>query len=110
MININNLITATLAPLGVPVSLRRYAGTAPTYITFFEYNEQGEEWAQNQETATGCYMQIDIWSKTDYTDLSAQVLAALIAVGFKRTMAIDLSFEPNTLMYHKVFRMTYVDF
>jgi hypothetical protein len=110
---INSLIITTLSPMGVPVGLRRYTGFAQSYITFFEYNEQGAFWAQNQETATSYFMQIDVWSKPgaaiDVEDLAAQALSALTAAGFKRTMCIDLGFEPDTQIYHRVIRATYVD-
>jgi len=105
---INGLVVGTLKPLGVPVSFSRYAGTAPTYITFFCYNEQGETWAENLETATGYYVQVDIWSKGDSIILADQVRKAMENAGFIRTTAQDMPYEPETGIYHKAIRFSYV--
>lgn len=104
---INPLIINALKFLNVPVVSRKYSGSATTYITFFRYNKQGEAWAENKEIATGHYMQVDVWSKSDCTQLSEQVENALIEAGFIRTFVMDL-FELDTLMYHTVLRLTYV--
>jgi hypothetical protein len=37
--SINSMILTTLKAVGVPVSFQTYKGSAPTYITFFEYNQ-----------------------------------------------------------------------
>jgi len=105
--NYKKLIMDTLASLTVPVEFQVYSGTAATYITFLCYNEQGEEWAEDAEIATGYYVQVDIWSKSDYTTLEGQVKDALIVAGFSRTSAQDL-YEPETKTYHKALRFVYV--
>jgi len=102
-----DLIANTLASLGVPVSWQKYSGTATTYITFLVYNKQGEAWAENVEIATGYYLQVDIWSKGDYSSIEAQVEVAMIAAGFIRTTAQDL-YESDTQIYHKAMRFSYV--
>ncbi len=104
---INSLIVTTLTPLGVPVSFQKYSGAATTYITFFCYNEQGEEWAENKEIATGFYVQVDVWSKGDYSVLADQVEVAMIVAGFIRTSAQDL-YESDTQIFHKAVRFVYV--
>ena len=106
---INDTLVSALQPLGVPVSFRNYSGSALTYITFFCYNEQGEAWAENEEIATGFYYQVDIWSKGDYLTLTTQVKNAMEAAGFIRTMAQDLPYEPDTKIYHRAMRFSYVD-
>jgi len=105
---INSLVMTKLKLLGVPVSFRTYSGKASTYITFFCYNEQGEDWAENSEIATGYSIQVDIWSKGDYSDLAVQVRIALETVGFKRTTAQDLPYEPDTALFHKALRFSYI--
>jgi len=107
-VNINKLIKDTITPLSVPVSFQVYSGTASTYITYFSYNEQGEEYAENQEIATGFYVQVDIWSKSDYLTLADQVKSVMTAAGFKRTSAQDL-YESDTKIFHKAMRFSYVD-
>jgi len=105
--NYNQTIIDALENLGVPVAFQAYTGTAQTYITFFCYNEQGEEWAEDAEIATGYYIQVNLWSKSDYTTLAGQVKDAMIAAGFARTGSQDL-YEPETKIYHKALRFVCV--
>lgn len=100
---INNLIVEALKSLKIPVSFQKYNGKESTYITFFSYLEQGEQYADNEEKATGFYIQIDVWSKNDYTELIEKVKTAMKAAGFIRTSAADL-FEEDTKIYHKAIR------
>jgi len=104
---INSILVKVLKPLDVPVSWQTYLGTATSYITFFCYNEQGEAWAENDEIATGYYVQVDVWSKGDNSPLVDQVKLTLEAEGFKRTTALD-QYESDTQIYHKAMRFNYV--
>ena len=104
---INSLILEALKPLKIPVSFQKYKGKENTYITFFNYLKQGEEYADNEEKATGYYIQVDVWSKNDYTELVEKVKNAMKAAGFRRTSAVDL-FEEDTKIYHKVIRFSYL--
>ena len=105
---INSLIVQALKPLDVPVSFQKYSGRENTYITFFSYLEQGEQYADNEEKAVGYYIQVDIWSKNDYTELAEKVKSRMKAAGFIRTSAADL-FEKDTKIYHKALRFFYLD-
>ena len=104
---INKKILTALAPLSVPVSFQRYDGAADTYITFHEYLQEGEEFDDDEETLTAHLIQVDIWSKTDYTGLSSQVKYLLGAAGLKRITEEDL-YEPDTKIYHKGIRFFYL--
>lgn len=105
---INKLIKDTLSSLGVPVSFQTYSGNEKTYITFFSYNEQGEEWAENKEIATCFYVQVDIWSKFDYVKLEEKIKQAMEPVGFRRVSAQEL-YESDTKTFHKALRFVYVN-
>lgn len=105
--NVNQLIIDTLAPLGIPVQNMKYSGSSTTYITFFCFNEQGEAWAENEEIATDYAMQVDVWSKGDFTDVVNQAKGLLKIAGFKRTFAHEF-YEVDTQIYHKVLRFSYV--
>ncbi|WP_044895962.1 tail completion protein gp17 [Bacillus alveayuensis] len=105
--SLNKLIMDTLSPLGVPVSFQRYTGTATTYITFFEFNQQSALNADDSEQNTQHSIQVDIWSKGDYTNLVQQVKNALNGVGFFRTSEAEF-YEDDTKIYHKVIRFNYV--
>lgn len=100
---INGLVMKALKPLDFPVSFQKYSGKEHTYITFFSYLEKGEMYADNEEKVTGHYIQVDIWSKKDYTSIYKKVENVMKAAGFRRTSAADL-FEKDTKIYHKAIR------
>lgn len=106
--NLNKLIIDTLKPLNIPVSFQIYAGTATTYITFIEYLQQGEFFSEDDEELTGHYVQVDVWSKSDYTSIVKQVKELLENVGFKRTNEVDL-YESDTKFFHKGIRFFYLE-
>jgi hypothetical protein len=105
---INKLIIDTLENIGVPVSFQRYLGTETTYITFFEYLQQGESYADNAEKNTGHYVQVDVWSKTDYIALRDSALAALKAARFSRVYETEF-YEDDTKIFHKILRLFYLE-
>jgi hypothetical protein len=94
-------------PLGVPINFQQYTGKASTYITFFNYLEQGEQFSDDVETGIGYYIQIDIWSKDDYTDIVNSVCTAMQNSGFMRISGADL-YESDTGYYHKALRYFYL--
>lgn len=106
--SMNALILSTLSPLPVPVEYMDYSGLSTTYITFFFYNEQGALFADDEEIETAYGLQVDVWSKGDYTDVVNQTKSLLKKAGFKRNYAIDL-FEEDTKIYHKSLRFNYVN-
>lgn len=102
----NKLVLDSLNPLGVPVAFHEYSGQATTYISFFFYNETPKLNADDTEKVTGYYVQVDVWSKGDYTDLVNQVKNAMTAAGFRKTTAADM-YEKDTELYHKALRFSY---
>ena len=105
---INKLVIDTLKPLGVPVGFQKYTGTDQTYITFHEYLQSGEEFEEDMEAFTGHYIQVDVWAKTDYTDLVKNMKALLIMAGFRRFDEADF-YESGTGIYHKGIRFFYLE-
>ena len=73
------------------------------YIEYEIYDENGEEWAENREIATNYYVQVDIFSKTDYSDIENKIKEKKLNAGFERSMAADL-YEQDTGYYHKAMR------
>lgn len=106
--SLNKLIIDTLKPIGIPVALLTYTGTATTYITFFKYNEIGEVFAEDTEQETRHSIQIDVWSKGNYVDVVKQVKKLLKEQGFSRVTAHEL-YEDDTKIFHKVIRFYYDD-
>ncbi|MEW8997901.1 MAG: hypothetical protein AB2462_08865 [Thermoanaerobacter sp.] len=103
--SINQLVMDALKGLGVPVGFQT-APTADTYITFFCYLETGELYSDDMQQATGYYIQVDVWSKGNYTSLVEQVKLAMVNAGFSFLSAYDL-YESDTATYHKVLRFYY---
>jgi hypothetical protein len=105
--SLNSLILSTLKPLDVPVKYLKYKGSEPTYITFFEFNQSGAMYGDDQELKSRHSIQVDIFSKGDYTNLTEQVKKNLIEKGFTRTMEIEF-YETDTDKFHKVIRFNFV--
>lgn len=106
--NLNNLIMNTLAPTNVPVRLLTYPGPDTTYITFFEYNQQGTLFADDIEQETQFSIQVDVWSKGNYKNLVVQVRTLMINAGFTRNGENEF-YETDTQIFHKVMRFYYVN-
>jgi len=70
---LNKKILETLTPLGVLVKFQKHSGSANQYITFHEYFQTGEAYDDDEESLTGRYIQVDVWSRTDYEVLVIQV-------------------------------------
>lgn len=110
----NKQIIDALKNLGIPVSFQKYSGTKQpdgtikmldTYITFFNYLENLEDYANNEATSESYYIQIDVWSKGDYETLIKSVLENLKIAGFRRTYVTE-TYENDTKLYHKIIRVT----
>lgn len=104
---INKMIIDALNPLSIPVSFQIYKGSSSTYITFMEYLQQGEAFGDNHEVSTGHYIQIDLFSKSDYGNLIEEVKLLMINQGFIRQSEYDL-YESDTGYFHHVFRFFYL--
>ena len=101
--SINKDVTFALKNIGVPVSFQTYSGNEETYITFFTYLDKPEEHADDEESVTAYYVQVDIWTKTDYTNLAKEVHGCMLIAHFRKLNFYDL-FEDDTRTYHKVMR------
>lgn len=101
--NISSLIINTLKPLKIPVKLLKYTGKETTYIVFQEYLQQGEGFSEDDVEITGHYILLNLFSKTDYTDLVVQTKSLLEDAGFKRTAEYEL-YENDTGYYNKILK------
>lgn len=99
----NSKILKALSNVGVPVRFQHYEGTEETYITFFIYNDKTEINADDKDIITGYSIQVDVWSKTDYTKLVEKVHRSMIENDFMKDNFYDL-YEDDTKTYHKAMR------
>lgn len=100
----NEKVVMALLPLGLPVAFQRYNGSKRTYITFFEYNQNSALDADDREQNAMHYIQVDLWSYEDYSEIVPQVREALLDAGFIRTSEAEF-YETDTQIYHKLFRI-----
>ena len=101
--SINEKVMAALAGVGVPVRFQHYGGEAETYITFFTYLDRPAGYADDREQGTGNYVQVDVWSKGDYTELVQSVYEKMLAAGFVKQSFYD-HYEEELRIYHKAMR------
>ncbi|WP_017416767.1 hypothetical protein [Clostridium tunisiense] len=78
----------------------------PPYVEYEIFDEDGAAWSEGKEVATNYYVQIDIFSKEDYTELENKIKEKMINAGFERTGGADL-YEEDTQLYHKPMRFIY---
>jgi hypothetical protein len=104
---INSLIINTLTPLA-PTSFLTYSGSVFPHITFFEFNQNGVIFADDEEENTNHSIQVDIWARGDYTNLVSDVKESLKKQGFRRTAETEF-YENDSKLYHKVLRFNYVE-
>ena len=69
----NKLILATLKTLPIPVSFQVYTGDSTSYCTFSTYLEKPEQFADDEETVTGFYVQLNVFSKGNYLNYVKQI-------------------------------------
>lgn len=94
--NYAQLIHDTLLPLGIPMKETMYTGTAPAYIVFDCYLEQGAAFAENRAVEREYNFTINIFQKIGDTsiDLNAvkeQAISLLESAGFENVIARNRS-------------------
>lgn len=107
MININKLIIDTLKSLNIPIRYRIYSGDETTYITFFEMNNFDEDYSDDENETNVHSLQIDLWTKTDSTELKNKIRKAL-KNKFYDVTSNDL-YEKDTQTHHIAFRCYFYD-
>jgi hypothetical protein len=101
----NGVIINSLKDLA-PTSFLTYKGSESTYITFFEYNQNSAQNADDVEKFTGHSYQVDVFSKGNYLSLVKEVKLRLKNIGFTRTFETEF-YEEDTGFYHRVLRFYY---
>lgn len=100
--NINKLIIDTLRPLDVDIRYRVYSGSNPTYITFFEMNNMDDDYSDSENETEIHSIQVDLFSKSDPTDLKINIKQALKS-RFEDVTYQDF-YETDTKTFHIAFR------
>jgi hypothetical protein len=72
-------------------------------ISYFEVDNTGSLYADNQEIASGIIYQIDLWGEASLTAYAKAVDTVMTGLDFARVSATDL-YEDDTKIYHKAMR------
>lgn len=98
----NKLIFDALNPLGIDVAFEDYEGEADTYIRFF-YLPQVQFDSDDDERYTVHYVQVDLFTKWDYAQLTKEIKQAMKNYGFKKNHENQM-YEKDTKLFHKILR------
>lgn len=90
---LNSFVEETLAPLNIPVDFQVHYDEAPQYITYFQYDEQTSLNLDDEEAFTDYYIQVNIFSKSNYKDLVKQVKDLMYAAGFSRRNEMEMFYN-----------------
>lgn len=104
---INKIIKDALRPLGIPVAKSYYGGEERTYITFFSFLDNPEFYTDNKFTKIGCYIQIDIFTTEDYSDLVKEVDSLMECAGFIKRASGPEFYDEKTGLYQKPLRFLF---
>ncbi|EHR9037930.1 prohead protease [Clostridium perfringens] len=78
------------------------------WIVYQIYNEKESFYVDNSNNARVYYIQVDIYTKDDYTDLEEIIRTVLKEKGYNLGTCADL-YEKETGLYHKAMRFVYTD-
>ena len=76
-------------------------------LTYYEYSNRANMYADDTEITTVIRIVIDVWSKTSTTDITEKIVEIMENIGFRREDARDL-YEDDTRIYHKYLRFVTV--
>lgn len=91
--------------LGGPHVYQLTAPDATVYprITFFELNNLDSDYADDTPMSARVSVQVDVWSKGNYSAIVQRVNELMESIGFVRYYSTDL-YETDTGVYHKALR------
>ena len=104
-ININPLIESAFKDFSgnkklIPIAFLSYTGKAETYLTYYTWYEQPEDFYDDSYHAEISYGTIDIFSKRNFKDILKKVKGKLKENGFTWTDNGPEEFEKETGYYH----------
>ena len=102
----NQLILNTLSPTDRPVYYMTYSGTESEYI-IFNWWSTPLAFADNLEKQENVTIQIDIFSKGDFTDLIEQVKQLMVDADFMKVHEGSGNFIEDANLFRKTLRYSY---
>lgn len=108
--NIKTKIIQTLKSVEVPLYfMTNFDAQEDTYMVFFIERVKEFSSCDDIEEATSYEIMLHIYSKTDYDDLSSEVLTLLKQEGFKRRMETE-DYDDQTNFYIKAIKLDYIHY
>lgn len=108
-----NKVYEILKPLKVPIKWQKRPSfdTTDTVMSYHFFNESELLRGDGLDTENGGALQIDIFSKKDYSSLAREVKALLKQNKFIFSEATDTleELDKNTVIYHKVLTFKYIE-
>lgn len=106
--SLNAKIINALKPTDVPVAFSTFNNNASQYIIFNTYNEASFYNADDVEQVTKLFIQVDVFSEGDYTNLVKQVDQLMRDAGFGRMFASE-TYDDEAKKFRKIFRFSYLE-
>ena len=107
-----SFVTSSLSNMDVLVAFHALpSGRTPPeqYITFLEYFSSPELEAADEEITTERLIQVNVWSKGNYSTLVNDVRTTLEQVGFERISEYDAPYTDGDSHFNKVLRFRFID-
>lgn len=102
----NKRIFDALKPVDVDVAFEDYTGSDDTYIRFF-FMPSVQFDSDDDENYITHYVQLDLFTKWDYIELTKEIKQAMKQAGFKKNLE-DQTYEKDTKLYHKILRYYFI--
>jgi hypothetical protein len=84
----------------IPIFFQFYEGKAEKYLTYYQWSEQAENFADNTNNAEVAYGTVDVWSMKNYKEIVEAVKQTLKDNGFVWTDNGAEMYERETGYYH----------
>lgn len=97
---INSIIEKIFKNYKIPIAFQHYRGKAKQYLTYYTYDTQYENPADDELTTEVKYATLDIYSKTNYFQILKDVKKILKENGFTVTDLGKEDYEAETGFYH----------
>ncbi|MBO1003737.1 hypothetical protein ACFSKI_19185 [Pseudogracilibacillus auburnensis] len=103
----NKRIFDALKSVDIDVAFEDYEGSDDTYIRFFFLPPVPFDTDDNEQYVTH-YVQLDLFTKWDYIQLTKEIKQAMKQAGFKRNFE-DQRYETDTKFFHKILRFYIIE-
>lgn len=108
-----NTVASILEVLGLPINFlkRPQFGKSKTVISYHFFNQGNAKYGDGKPNEQNGVLQVDVFSKTDYTSTVSEVKALLAGANFMYFDGDDNidQLSPNEQLYHKVLIFNYVE-